>query len=62
MRPSSRRPYASTPSSPSADLRALARVIDKRYAVTEIPEAIRYMAEGHARGKVVIVLDQTGKA
>jgi NADPH:quinone reductase-like Zn-dependent oxidoreductase len=29
-------------------------VIDKCYRLSEVPEAIRYLAEGHARGKVVI--------
>ncbi len=29
-------------------------VIDRRYALAEVPEAIRYLEEGHARGKVVI--------
>jgi len=29
-------------------------VIDRRYGLGEVPEAIRYMEEGHARGKVVI--------
>jgi NADPH:quinone reductase-like Zn-dependent oxidoreductase len=29
-------------------------VIDKRYALKEVPDAIRYLAEGHARGKIVI--------
>jgi NADPH:quinone reductase-like Zn-dependent oxidoreductase len=32
-------------------------VIDKRYRLNEIPEAIRYLEEGHARGKVVITLE-----
>ena len=32
-------------------------VIDKRYGLIEVPEAIRYLAEGHARGKVVITLE-----
>jgi NADPH:quinone reductase-like Zn-dependent oxidoreductase len=31
-------------------------VIDKRYKLSEVPEAIRYLEEGHARGKVVITL------
>jgi NADPH:quinone reductase-like Zn-dependent oxidoreductase len=31
-------------------------VIDKCYKLTEVPEAIRYLEEGHARGKVVITL------
>jgi NADPH:quinone reductase-like Zn-dependent oxidoreductase len=29
-------------------------VIDKRYSLSEVPEAIAYLEEGHARGKVVI--------
>ena len=32
-------------------------VIDKRYRLSEAPEAIRYLEEGHARGKVVITLE-----
>ena len=31
-------------------------VIDRRYKLSEVPEAIRYLEEGHARGKVVITL------
>jgi NADPH:quinone reductase-like Zn-dependent oxidoreductase len=31
-------------------------VIDRRYTLSEVPEAIRYLEEGHARGKVVITL------
>ncbi len=31
-------------------------VIDRRYALREVPEAIRYLEEGHARGKVVITV------
>ena len=31
-------------------------VIDKRYSFSEVPEAIRYLEEGHARGKVVITV------
>ena len=34
-------------------------VIDRRYSLSETPEAIRYLEEGHARGKVVIVLEQS---
>jgi NADPH:quinone reductase-like Zn-dependent oxidoreductase len=29
-------------------------VIDRRYPLREVPEALRYLGEGHARGKVVI--------
>jgi NADPH:quinone reductase-like Zn-dependent oxidoreductase len=32
-------------------------VIDRRYKLNEVPEAIRYLEEGHARGKVVITLE-----
>jgi NADPH:quinone reductase-like Zn-dependent oxidoreductase len=32
-------------------------VIDRRYPLSELPEAMRYVEEGHARGKVVIVVD-----
>jgi NADPH:quinone reductase-like Zn-dependent oxidoreductase len=32
-------------------------VIDKRYRLSEVPEAVRYLEEGHARGKVVITLE-----
>jgi NADPH:quinone reductase-like Zn-dependent oxidoreductase len=48
-----------------ADLRALKElleagtvipVIDRRYPLSEVPDAIRYLEEGHARGKVVITI------
>jgi NADPH:quinone reductase-like Zn-dependent oxidoreductase len=32
-------------------------VIDRRYPLREVPAAIRYLEEGHARGKVVITMD-----
>ena len=31
-------------------------VIDRRYLLGEVPEALRYLGEGHARGKVVITV------
>ncbi len=31
-------------------------VIDRHYSLSELPEAIRYLEEGHARGKVVITV------
>ena len=31
-------------------------VIDRRYPLSEVPQAIRYLEEGHARGKVVITI------
>jgi NADPH:quinone reductase-like Zn-dependent oxidoreductase len=30
-------------------------VIDKRYSLSEVPEPIRYLEEGHAGGKVLII-------
>jgi NADPH:quinone reductase-like Zn-dependent oxidoreductase len=36
-------------------------VIDRRYSLSEVPEAIRYLEEGHARGKVVITLEHNNK-
>jgi NADPH:quinone reductase-like Zn-dependent oxidoreductase len=36
-------------------------VIDRRYGLDEAPEAIRYVEEGHARGKVVIDLGGADK-
>jgi NADPH:quinone reductase-like Zn-dependent oxidoreductase len=34
----------------------LTPVIDRTYPLSEVPEAIRYLEEGHARGKVVITV------
>ena len=34
----------------------LTPVIDRTYPLAEVPEAIRYLEEGHARGKVVITV------
>ncbi len=31
-------------------------VIDRRFPLSEVPEALRYYGEGHARGKVVITI------
>jgi NADPH:quinone reductase-like Zn-dependent oxidoreductase len=31
-------------------------VIDRRYPLSKVPEAIRYLEAGHARGKVVITM------
>ena len=31
-------------------------VIDRRYPLREVPDAIRYLEAGHARGKVVIII------
>ena len=32
-------------------------VIDRRYTLSEVPEAIRYLGEGYAKGKVVITVE-----
>jgi NADPH:quinone reductase-like Zn-dependent oxidoreductase len=36
-------------------------VIDRRYPLSEVPEAIRYLEEGHARGKVIITVEHNRK-
>jgi NADPH:quinone reductase-like Zn-dependent oxidoreductase len=35
----------------------IATVIDRRYRLSEVPEALRYLGEGHAKGKVVVILE-----
>jgi NADPH:quinone reductase-like Zn-dependent oxidoreductase len=37
-------------------------VIDRRYTLSEVPEALRYLGEGHARGKVVITVEHNNNA
>lgn len=36
-------------------------VIDRTYPLTEVPEAISYLEEGHAKGKVVITSEHNDK-
>lgn len=36
-------------------------VIDRRYPLSEVAEAIRYLEKGHARGKVVITLEDNNE-
>ncbi len=36
-------------------------VIDRRYPLSEVPEALRYLGAGHARGKVVIIVGQNSE-
>jgi NADPH:quinone reductase-like Zn-dependent oxidoreductase len=36
-------------------------VIDRRYPLSEVPEALRYFGKGHAKGKVVITVDHNNK-
>jgi NADPH:quinone reductase-like Zn-dependent oxidoreductase len=31
-------------------------VIDRRYELSEVPESLRYLGEGHAKGKIVITV------
>ena len=33
-------------------------VIDRRYTLTQVPEAMRYLEEGHTKGKIVITMDR----
>ena len=33
-------------------------VIDRRYKLSELPEGMRYLGTGHARGKIVITVDK----
>jgi NADPH:quinone reductase-like Zn-dependent oxidoreductase len=35
----------------------LAMVIDRRYRLNQVPEALRYLGEGHAKGKIVIIVE-----
>lgn len=37
-------------------------VIDRHYKLSEVPEAIRYLEQGHARGKVVITLESNNES
>jgi NADPH:quinone reductase-like Zn-dependent oxidoreductase len=37
-------------------------VIDRRYSLRDLPEAVRYLEEGHARGKVVITVERSSNA
>ena len=33
-------------------------IIDKRYPLSEVAEALQYFGEGHAKGKLVITLEE----
>jgi len=35
----------------------IATVIDRRYQLNEVPEALRYLGEGHAKGKIAVILE-----
>jgi len=43
------------------EAKKLIPVIDRGYTLSEVPEAIRYVEEGHAKGKVVITVEHNGK-
>ena len=36
-------------------------VIDRRFSLSEVPEALRYLEQGHARGKVAITLEHNNE-
>ena len=36
-------------------------VIDRRYPLSEVPDALRYLEEGQALGKVVIIVENNDK-
>ena len=36
-------------------------VIDRRYPLSETAEALRYLGEGHAQGKIIVVIDHPSK-
>jgi NADPH:quinone reductase-like Zn-dependent oxidoreductase len=38
------------------EARKVTPVIDKRYALSEVPDALNYLGEGHARGKIVMTM------
>jgi NADPH:quinone reductase-like Zn-dependent oxidoreductase len=43
------------------DAGKLRPVIDRRYPLSEVADALRYLAEGHARGKLVIAVGHNDK-
>jgi len=43
------------------EARKVVLFIDKRYPLSEVPEALRYLGEGHAKGKVVITVEQNNQ-
>ena len=38
---------------------SLTSVIDRRYTLSEVPEAVRYSESGRARGKIIVTVDST---
>jgi NADPH:quinone reductase-like Zn-dependent oxidoreductase len=41
------------------EARKIVPVIDRRYPLSDVAEALRYLEEGHAQGKVVITIEQS---
>jgi NADPH:quinone reductase-like Zn-dependent oxidoreductase len=37
-------------------------VIDRRFGIAEVPDAVRYLEKGHARGKVVITIGDNSRS
>ena len=35
----------------------VATVIDRRYPLSQVPQALQYLGEGHAKGKVVVIAE-----
>ena len=35
----------------------IATVIDRRYALSEVPQALRYLGEGNAKGKIIVIIE-----
>ena len=48
---------ARTPANPERTDRSRERHLDRTYSLSDTAEAIRYVESGHARGKVVVVVD-----
>lgn len=43
------------------DAGTIVPVIDRRYPLSDVAEALRYLEEGHAKGKVVITMEHRGE-
>lgn len=39
------------------EAKTVVSVIDRRYALSETADAVSYLEEGHARGKIVITME-----
>jgi len=40
------------------EARKIIPVIDRSFPLSEVPEAMRYLGEGHAKGKIIITMEQ----